>query len=155
MDDTIKKEEADFITYLNNGFLTQIEALNNLIKTNPALQFRYYLLVIILLLIELMPVIAKTILPSGTYDERAMQREAMEKEMVSSNIIKEKELKELYNSLAHQNDKEAITAFFDLTKEDRTQKIKSFSQQWKEEKNQTFNGLWETMKKEVLTLQEH
>ena len=155
MDDTIKKEEADFTTYFNNGFLTQIEALNNLIKTNPALQFRYYLLVIILLLIELMPVIAKTILPSGTYDERAMQREAMEKEMVSSNIIKEKELKELYNSLAHQNDKEAITAFFDLTKEDRTQKIKSFSQQWKEEKNQTFNGLWETMKKEVLTLQEH
>lgn len=155
MDDTIKKEEADFTTYFNNGFLTQIEALNNLIKTNPALQFRYYLLVIILLLIELMPVIAKAILPSGTYDERAMQREAMEKEMVSSNIIKEKELKELYNSLAHQNDKEAITAFFDLTKEDRTQKIKSFSQQWKEEKNQTFNGLWETMKKEVLTLQEH
>lgn len=155
MDDTIKKEEADFTTYFNNGFLTQIEAMNNLIKTNPALQFRYYLLVIILLLIELMPVIAKTILPSGTYDERAMQREAMEKEMVSSNIIKEKELKELYNSLAHQNDKEAITAFFDLTKEDRTQKIKSFSQQWKEEKNQTFNGLWETMKKEVLTLQEH
>lgn len=155
MDDTIKKEEADFTTYFNNGFLTQIEALNNLIKTNPALQFRYYLLVIILLLIELMPVIAKTILPSGTYDERAMQREAMEKEMVSSNIIKEKELKELYNSLAHQNDKEAITAFFDLTKEDRTQKIKSFSQQWKEEKNQTFNGLWETMKKEVLTRQEH
>ena len=155
MDDTIKKEEADFTTYFNNGFLTQIEAMNNLIKTNPALQFRYYLLVIILLLIELMPVIAKTILPSGTYDERAMQRESMEKEMVSSNIIKEKELKELYNSLAHQNDKEAITAFFDLTKEDRTQKIKSFSQQWKEEKNQTFNGLWETMKKEVLTLQEH
>ena len=155
MDDTIKKEEADFTTYFNNGFLTQIEALNNLIKTNPALQFRYYLLVIILLLIELMPVIAKTILPSGTYDERAMQREAMEKEMVSSNIMKEKELKEFYNSLAHQNDKEAITAFFDLTKEDRTQKIKSFSQQWKEEKNQTFNGLWETMKKEVLTLQEH
>lgn len=155
MDDTIKKEEADFTNYFNDGFLTQIEALNNLIKTNPALQFRYYLLVIILLLIELMPVIAKTILPSGTYDERAMQREAMEKEMVSSNISKEKELKELYNSLAHQNDKEAISAFFDLTKEERNQKITGFSQQWKQEKNQTFNSLWETMKKEVLTRQEH
>jgi hypothetical protein len=155
MDDAIKKEEADFTNYFNNGFLTQIEALNNLIKTNPALQFRYYLLVIILLLIELMPVIAKTILPSGTYDERAMQREAMEKEMVSSNISKEKELKELYNSLAHQNDKEAISAFFDLTKSERIQKITGFSQQWKQEKNQTFNGLWETMKKEVLTRQEH
>ena len=63
--------------------------------------------------------------------------------------------KELYNSLAHQNDKEAIAAFFELTKEDRTEKIKSFNNQWKEEKNQTFNGLWERMKKEVLTRQEH
>ena len=155
IDDTIKKEEANFTTYFNDGFLTQIEALNNLIKNNPALQLRYYLLVIILLLIELMPVIAKTILPSGTYDEKAMQREAMEKEMVISNISKEKELKELYNSLAHQNDKEAITAFFDLTREDRTEKIKGFSNQWKEENNQTFNGLWERMKKEILTRQEH
>ena len=155
IDDNIKKEQAAFEQYFNNGFLTQIEALNNLIKNNTALQFRYYLLVIILLLIELMPVIAKTILPSGTYDERAMQREIMEKEMVSSNISKEKELKEMYNALAYQNDKEAITAFFDLTKEDRTQKIKTFSRQWKEENNQTFNGLWEKMKKEVLTRQEH
>lgn len=81
IEECIKKEEAAFTEYFNDGFLTQIEALNNLIKNNPALQFRYYLLVIILLLIELMPVIAKTILPSGTYDEKAMQREAMEKEM--------------------------------------------------------------------------
>jgi hypothetical protein len=155
IDDTVKKEEADFTGYFNNGFLTQIEALNNLIKTNPALQFRYYLLVIILLLIELMPVIAKTMLPSGTYDERAMQRETMEKEMVAANISKEKELKELYNSLAHQNDKEAIAAFFDITKEDRTQKIKGFGNRWKEENGHTFNGLWEKMKTEILTRQEH
>lgn len=95
VDDTIKKEEATFENYFNDGFLTQIEALNNLIKTNPALQFRYYLLVIILLLIELMPVIAKTILPSGTYDEKAMLRENMEKEIARSNISKEQKLKEL------------------------------------------------------------
>lgn len=155
IDETIKKEEAAFEQYFNNGFLTQIEALNNLVKTNPALQARYYLLVIILLLIELMPVIAKTILPSGTYDERAMQRETMEKELVSSNIAKEKELKEMYNALAHEKDREAITAFFDLTKENKTEKIKSFSRQWKEENHQTFNGLWEKMKREVLTRQEH
>lgn len=155
IEETIKKEEAAFTEYFNDGFLTQIEALNNLIKTNPALQFRYYLLVIILLLIELMPVIAKTILPSGTYDERAMLRETMEKEMAHSNISKEQELKELYNTLAHQNDKEAITNFFDFTKEDRNQKMKSFSKEWKEGTSQSFDGLWETMKKNILTRQEH
>ena len=155
IEETIKKEEAAFTEYFNDGFLTQIEALNNLIKINPALQFRYYLLVIILLLIELMPVIAKTILPSGTYDERALLRESMEKEITQSNITKEQELKELYNSLAHQNDKDAITNFFDFTKEDRNQKIKSFSKEWKEGTSQSFDGLWETMKKNILTRQEH
>ena len=155
IEETIKKEEAAFTEYFNDGFLTQIEALNNLIKINPALQFRYYLLVIILLLIELMPVIAKTMLPSGTYDERALLREIMEKEITQSNITKEQELKELYNSLAHQNDKDAITNFFDFTKEDRNQKIKSFSKEWKEGTSQSFDGLWETMKKNILTRQEH
>ena len=154
IEDNIKKEQAAFAQYFNDGFLTQVEALNNLIKNNPALQFRYYLLVIILLLIELMPVIAKTILPSGTYDEKAKLREDLEKEMAYSNINKEKKLKELYYTLSHQNDAEAIATFFDSTKEDRNQKIKTFSKQWKEETDQTFDGLWENMKKNILTRQE-
>ena len=154
IEDNIKKEEAAFTLYFNEGFLTQVEALNNLITNNAALQFRYYLLVIILLLIELMPVIAKTILPSGTYDEKARLREDMEIEMAQSNISKEKQLKELYYTLSHQNDAEAITSFFDITKEDRNQKIKSFSKQWKEGTDQTFDNLWQAMKKDILTKQE-
>lgn len=151
----IKKEEAVFTNYFNDGFLTQIEALNNLIKNNSALQSRYYLLVIILLLIELMPVIAKTLLPAGTYDEKVLLREALEKEMANSNIQKEKELKEIYNTLAHQYDSEAITTFFNLTKEDRNEKMKSFSNKWKEDDQETFDSLWEKMKKEILTKQEN
>ncbi|MBC7688443.1 MAG: DUF4407 domain-containing protein [Aquabacterium sp.] len=155
IDDKIKQEEQAFTIYFNDGFLTQIAALNNLIKDNPALKYRYYLLVIILLLIELMPVIAKTLLPAGTYDEKVLAREEMEKQMVHSNIQKEQQLKELYNSLALQNDTEAITAFFNLTKNNRNEKIKAFSQKWQEEDHQTFDGLWEKMKKEILTKQEN
>ncbi len=88
IDNKIKAEEANFILYLNNGFLTRVEALTNLLKNNPALQFRYYLIVFILMLIELMPVIAKTILPSGSYDEKVMLREEMEIEIANSNIRK-------------------------------------------------------------------
>lgn len=154
IEDNIKREEANFTQYFNDGFLTQIEALNNLIKNNPALQFRYYLLVIILLLIELMPVIAKTILPSGTYDEKAKLREELEIALAQNNISKEKQLKELYYTLSSQNDAESITNFFNLTKEDRNQKIKSFSKQWKEGAGETFDGLWEKMKKNILTRQE-
>jgi hypothetical protein len=154
IDDNIKKEEEVFTNYFNDGFLTRIEALNNLIKTNAALQFRYYLLVIILMLIELMPVIAKTLLPSGTYDEKVRLTEEMEIEMAHSNITKEQELKELYNSMAKINDEEAITAFFSITKEDKSEKIKAFSQKWKSENHETFDGLWTKMKREILSKQE-
>lgn len=155
IDNKIKTGEAAFLAYLNDGFLTRVEALANLLKNSPALQFRYYLIVFILMLIELMPVIAKTILPSGSYDEKVMLREAMEIDMAHSNIRKEQQLKELYNQLAFDNDSEAITAFFTLTKEDRNEKMRSLSKKWKEENRQTFDGLWEKMKKEILTKQEN
>ena len=155
IDNKIKAEEANFILYLNNGFLTRVEALTNLLKDNAALQFRYYLIVFILMLIELMPVIAKTILPSGSYDEKVMLREEMEIDIAHSNIRKEQQLKERYNQMAFDNDAEAITAFFSLTKDDRNEKMKTFSKKWKEENHQTFDGLWEKMKKEILTKQEN
>ncbi len=151
IEQNIKKEEQQFTTSLNAGFLTQIEALNNLISSNRALAMRYWLLVAILLLIELMPVISKTLLPSGTYDERAFLREAMEKELANGGIIKEQKLKELYNEQAFRYDSEAINSFFELTNEDRTEKIKTFSKKWKEENHQSFDGLWQRMKKEILT----
>lgn len=155
MEVNIKKEESAFAAYLNNGFLTRIEALNNLLSNNKALQFRYYLIVFILMLIELMPVIAKTMLPSGSYDEKVLLREKLEIDMANSNILKEQRLKELYNQMAYDNDSEAITAFFSLTKQDRQDKIRSFSKKWKEDHNQSFDSFWERMKKDILTKQEN
>ena len=155
MEGKIKAEEAAFTQYLNNGFLTRVEALANLLKNNAALQYRYYLIVFLLMLIELMPVIAKTLLPSGSYDEKVLLREEMEIEIARSNIRKEHQLKELYNQMAYEYDGEAIKAFFRITNDDRTEKIKSFSKKWKEENHQTFDGFWEKMKKEILTKQEN
>ncbi len=155
MENKIKAEEVNFTQFLNNGFLTRVDALNNLLKNNRALQFRYYLIVFILVLVELMPVIAKTILPSGTYDEKVMLREDMEAEIAHSNIRKEQQLKELYNQMAYENDKEAISSFFSLTRDDRNEKMKAISKRWATENHQTFDGLWEKMKKEILTKQEN
>jgi hypothetical protein len=153
--ENVSKEQQLFAGYFNNGFLTRTEALNNLIKSNAALQFRYYLLVIMLLLIELMPVIAKTLLPSGTYDEKVRLREEMEKELARSNISKEQRLKELYNTLAITNDEQAITEFFSITREDKSEKMKMFSKKWRSENHETFDGLWTKMKREILSKQEN
>ena len=150
-----KKENDAFAGLLNNGFLTRIEALNNLVKSNTALQWRYFLIVIILMLIELMPVLAKLLLPSGTYDEKVRLTEEMEKSIAGSNQQKEMELKELYNSLSHQNDTEFLQHFFATSKKDRNEKLHSKLEKWKTDQHQSFDGFWESLKNEMLTKQEN
>ena len=154
-ENNIKKEEAVFSQLLNDGFLTRAEALNNLIKSNPALQFRYYLIVAILMLIELMPVIAKFMLPTGTYDEKVRLREEMEKQIAEENISSEKEVKLLYNKLAKQADTETLHEFFEHTKEERKEKINKLVKQWQEEKDGSIDGYWTKVKKNVITKQEN
>ena len=154
IDGIIKKENEIFSGFLNNGFLTRIEALSNLVKNNQALQMRYYLIIIILMLIELMPVLAKTLIPSGTYDEKVKLREEMEKEIAQGNQIKERDLKELYNRLAKENDEKFIHHFFEVSKDERQQKMKDQLSRWTAS-NESFDGFWESLKKDMLTKQEN
>jgi hypothetical protein len=150
-----QKEQQSFNTLLNDGFLTRIEALHHLIENNSAAQFRYYLLIIILVLIELMPVIAKTLLPNGTYDEKIRLRELTEKTIVASNQQKEQELKELYNQLAFEQDKNFIQRFFEEAKFEREQKLQNKLRRWKENDEDKFDSVWEDLKQNILTKQEN
>ncbi|MBC7535914.1 MAG: hypothetical protein H7258_09490 [Ferruginibacter sp.] len=59
----------------------------------------------------------------------------------NSNILRKRELKELYNRLAFENDAESIGYFFSYTKEDRQEKIKDFSNKWKRENGQSFDSI--------------
>ncbi|MEN9571298.1 MAG: hypothetical protein RL172_2529 [Bacteroidota bacterium] len=155
LDAQLAKDQQLYASQFNDGFLTQIEALNNLVQKNSALQIRYYLLIAILVLIELMPVIAKLVIPAGVYDDKILLQERMDKEIAASNMQKEQQLKELYNQLALQNDQEAIEQFFEITRTERAAKLKSFIHQWQQDNHKSFDGLWEQIKKELLTKQEH
>ena len=149
METTIKKQEADFLNYLNTGFLTRIEAMNNLIKDNSALQFRYYLILIILMLIELMPVIAKTLLPVGVYDEKVKQRESLEKLMAVESNDYEKEMKRLYNQLSMKQDTETMEEFFRIQKEEQKNKFTHFGKEWKRN-DENVQGFWEKIKQQMI-----
>ena len=151
---SIQNEQKLFDQLLNNGFLTRIEALSNLIKNNDALKYRYYLLVVILLLIELMPVIAKTLLPAGVYDEKVRLRQQLEAAIAESNNQKELELKEMYNQLAFDHDKQLIHDFFQDTQQERKQKVRDEMKQWKESGG-SFDKFWTKIKNYLLTKQEH
>ena len=150
-----QKEMLAFNTLMNDGFLTRIEALHHLIQNNAAAQFRYYLLIIILVLIELMPVIAKSLLPDGTYDEKVRQREIMEKTIVSSNTEKERSLKELYNQLAFEQDGEFIQQFFEEAKQERKEKMLEKLKVWRQKEDGSFDSVWSNLKKDFLTKQEN
>ncbi len=155
IDQTKQKEMQSFSTLMNDGFLTRIEALQHLIQNNAAAKFRYYLLIVILVLIELMPVIAKSLLPDGTYDEKVRLRELMEKRVTETNIQQEGKLKELYNHLAFEQDSEFIRDFFDEARNERKQKMLDQLKRWKESDDGSFDEMWEKLKRDVLTRQEN
>jgi hypothetical protein len=148
-------EQKKFEALLNDGFLVRIEALQHLIENNSAMAFRYYLLVILLVLIELMPVIAKTILPAGAYDEKAKLREEMEKEIARRNTRKEADLKELYNQLAFEQDSEFIKQFFEQAKQERKEKMLEKLNRWKKSEDKSFDSIWTNLKKDFLSKQEN
>lgn len=155
IDAAIQKEQAAFETLLNDGFITRIEALNHLVQNNTSVALRYYLLVAILLLIELMPVISKILLPEGTYDEKVMLREKIEKELTQKNHDRELALKELYNHTAFEQDSLFIKEFFALSEKERKERMMEQLTKWKEEKQTSFDGLWDEMKRDMLTKQEN
>lgn len=149
------KELIAFNGLMNDGFLTRIEALHHLIDNNAAAKFRYYLLVIILVLIELMPVIAKSLLPDGSYEEKVKQQEWLEKDMMTFNLKKERDLKEMYNQLAFDQDKEFIKLFFEEARQERMEKMRQRLHKWKENNHEGFDDVWASLKKDVLSKQEN
>jgi len=154
IDQAIRREQASFETLLNDGFITRIEALNHLVKDNTAVAFRYYLLVAILLLIELMPVIAKSLLPAGSYDEKLALQEEKEITLVRQNHTNELSLKQLYNQTAYEQDADLIRNFFDESSETRKEKIKENIRNWNQQDGGLFTTVWDDMKQEILTKSE-
>lgn len=144
-----------FTALLNDGFLTRIEALHNLIQNNSAAAFRYYLLVVIIVLIELMPVIAKTLLPDGAYDEKVRLREKMDKNIANSNIQKEQSLKEIYNQLAFEQDSDFINEFLQKAKQERKEKMLAKLKGWSSSDDESFDSVWLKLKTDFLTKQEN
>ena len=154
IDQAIRREQSSFETLLNDGFITRIEALNHLVKDNTAVAFRYYLLVAILLLIELMPVIAKSLLPAGSYDEKIVLQEEKEITLVRQNQTNELSLKQLYNQTAYEQDADLIRHFFDESSEKRKEKIKENIRHWNQQEDGQFTTVWDDMKQEILTKSE-
>jgi hypothetical protein len=146
--------ELQFAQLPHDGFLARIAALQQLLRNNWPLQMRYYLIVLILVLIELLPVLAKSMLPNGNYEQKALLQEAMELALARNNAERQQQLKELYNQLAHDNDKKAIHAFFEAGQAGREAQIKARAAQWAQGGETPFAQLWQQVKEDSLSQQE-
>lgn len=76
--DTLRQtQEAKAQAYrsqLSDGFLAQIEALQELTTEHGALQQQYRLVVFLITLIEILPVLSKLLMPPGEYDRKIAAR---------------------------------------------------------------------------------
>ena len=57
--------------------------------------------------------------------------------------------------MAFDQDSEFISEFFDEARNERKQKMRARLQRWKESDNDSFDKLWESLKRDVLTKQEN
>jgi hypothetical protein len=142
---------------LTSGFLVRIEALMSLFEKDStgALKKRYYLILVILVIFELIPIISKLFLQTGTYDDRIKLRDELEAEIAFSNKDHELELKKKYNQLAKDSDMALLQKVFDEISDKRLAKINGNVAKWENDNIATFDELWEKIKSEVMTRQEN
>ena len=155
---TINRQTSEFReNNLNKGFLIRVEALMSLFEKDStgALKKRYYLILMILVIFELIPIISKLFLQTGSYDDRIRIRDEMEIEIANASGKHEYDLKQQYNRLARDADMELLEKLFSDLKEHRSSRINGNVQKWEKEQIASFDELWERVKSDILTRQEN
>ncbi len=118
--------------YSNTGFLVQVEALQSLIKkdTTGALRNRYILLLIILVLFELVPIISKIFLPTGSYDQHIALLDEQEVEKFKEEYARGQSFDEAYKKGAMEQDKRLLTVFFKKSDQAKTNRLHEETDDW-------------------------
>ncbi len=152
---TVAIRQEAFARQLNDGFLTRVQALNNLLKGNTALLTRYLLILFILVLIELLPVLAKTMLSSPYYEQQLALQQAANSKLQQQAVANEQALREQYMQLAQAYDAKALEEFFALGHQQQQEKLQHLFSRWKEDDLPALNGLWQQTKAALLAGQEY
>lgn len=80
VEQSVQSQIDTFSKGLNDGFLTRVETLDDLMVVHPPVKYRYRLVILLIMLIELMPLLTKLMMSSGLYEER-MQLESEKKKL--------------------------------------------------------------------------
>ncbi|MCP4458473.1 MAG: DUF4407 domain-containing protein [Cytophagales bacterium] len=151
-----RKYLADFNefndNYANSGFLIHVEALQSLLQKDVtgSLKERYYLLLIILILFELVPIISKIFLPTGSYDMKVALMEEMETRTYTSDFERDISTHESYNNGTKKQDLKLLMEFFKKSDGPKSERIDEILKKWSSQNGKNEGDLWQQVKKEVM-----
>lgn len=143
-------KETVYVGTLTNGFLAQIEALNELTESHPPVKQRYRLIVFIITLIEVMPLLSKILMPKGEYDEKLASAAAQGVAAARLETDNGKELLQHYQAAALQADKATVDHLFESTRDLRKEQADALVKEWRNRENSQYQQLWQQAKKLLL-----
>lgn len=146
--DSVK--ESVYVGTLTNGFLAQIEALNELTETHPPVKQRYRLIVFIITLIEVMPLLSKILMPKGEYDEKLAAATAQGVASARLQTDTSQELMEHYQAAALAADKETVDHLFESTRDLRREQADALVKEWQSRENGQYQNLWQQARRLLL-----
>lgn len=138
--------------YENTGFLIHVEALQSLLQKDGtgSLKERYYLLLIILILFELVPIISKIFLPMGSYDKKIALLEEMETRTFQSDFERDISAHESYNEGTRKQDLKLMADFFKKSDGPKNERIDQILKKWSAQNGSKEGDLWQQVKNEVM-----
>ena len=145
----IKKQEELFAGLLNDGFLTRIEAMQHLVDANRAVAFRYYLIVAILMLIELMPVIIKTMMPSGPYEQQVQTTDLLNKEKVEHQANVKRAMETALEEKMIANNHQLLDHSFNQLQQSQRRELDIQIAAWETNKDQPIAAWWSTLRRRL------
>ncbi len=138
--------------YSNSGFLIHVEALQSLLEKDVtgSLNERYYLLLIILILFELVPIISKIFLPTGSYDRKVALLDEMETRTFQSDFERDILAHESYNRGTRKQDLKLLTEFFKKSDDPKSERIDEILKKWSAQNGSKEEDLWQQVKRDVM-----
>lgn len=118
---------------LSEGFLIRVGALQSLFQKDQhfALRKRYYLILIILVFFELIPIISKLYLPTGSYDEKVRLQDELERKKAQLNQEQNLDLHQHLFQTAQDMDKQVINEIYQRVSIKQKEKLGELLEEWK------------------------
>ena len=149
IENNIQAHISEFETGLSDGFLTRIETLDDLMLTHPPVKYRYRLVIMIIMLIELMPLLTKLMMPSGLYEEKVEDAMLQKKLAWQNERAAFHEVEKMFYEKALASDKQLQNEVMAEIDAYRRKEAENYFNQWKQNPGKV-RQFWEQLKSKLL-----